>query len=113
LLAVRVENLLLHWFGVVIVDTVSLCFCILLETTVYTVRLLLVLLSCHIVSALLTLLADKLVDSVVGCECFMAHFEVLFVVFNSLVDELQFVLCIGRALDILKIDKGWGSCMVL
>jgi hypothetical protein len=113
LLNIRVEDLLLHWLGVVTVDTVGLCFCVLLETAVYAVPLLLLLLSGHIVSALLPLLADKLVYSMIGCECFMAHFEVLFVVFDSFVDELQFVLCVGRALDILEIDKGWRSGIIL
>ncbi len=114
LLAIGVENLLLHRFGVVTVGTVGLCFCVLLETTVYAVTLLLVLLPGHVVSALLPLLADKLVDGVVGAgECLMAHFEVLIVVFDSLVDEVQFILCVGWALDILEIDEGWSGGMVL
>lgn len=114
LLAVGVENLLLHGFGVVTVDTVGLCFCVLLETTVYAVLLLLMLLSGHVFSALLPLLADKLVDSVVGAvEWLMPHFEVLFVVFNSLIQNLQFILCVGRALDILEINEGWSGGMVM
>ena len=114
LLAIGVENFLMHGFGVVTVDTVGLCFCVLLETTVYAVPLLLVLLSGHVVSALLPLLADKLVDSVVGAvESLMTHFEVLLVVFNPLIQNLQFILCVGRALDILEIDEGWSGGMAM